>query len=137
MNDFLVGGILILGSLLTAIAALGVIRMPDLFLRMSTTTKGSVFGLVLVLLGSALHFGDVAVWAKAGATVLFMVLTLPVAAHMIGRAGYFDKTPLWDRTSIDELSGKYDPRSHELRETESSIPRPEAAPSSQDPRPDR
>ena len=119
MNDLVVGFFFILGSLLTAIAALGVIRMPDLFLRMSTTTKGSVFGLVLVLLGSALYFGDVAVWAKAGATVLFMVLTLPVAAHMIGRAGYFDKTPLWERTSIDELSGKYDARSHELREPDS------------------
>ena len=61
MNDFIVGFVLIVGSILVAIAALGVLRMPDLFLRMSTTTKGSVFGLVLVMVGSALFFGDIAV----------------------------------------------------------------------------
>jgi len=121
MNDFIVGFVLIVGSILVAIAALGVLRMPDLFLRMSTTTKGSVFGLVLVMVGSALFFGDIAVWTKAMATVLFVVLTLPVAAHMIGRAGYFDRTPLWSGTTVDELSGKYDPQSHELQPPDTSL----------------
>ena len=122
MNELVVGIILILGALLVAIAALGVLRMPDLFLRMSTATKGSVVGLVVVLLGCALYFGDVAAWAKATWTVVLMVLTLPVAAHMIGRAGYFDRTSLWEGTVIDELSGKYHPESHELLQTEYSGP---------------
>jgi multicomponent Na+:H+ antiporter subunit G len=118
--------LLILGAVLVAIAALGIVRMPDLFLRMSTTTKGSVIGLVVCLVGSALHFGDLAVWAKVASTVLFMVLTLPLAAHMIGRAGYFDRTPLWEGTTLDELSGKYDPESHELSSALSSS-RPKSA----------
>jgi multicomponent Na+:H+ antiporter subunit G len=113
-----------------AIAALGVVRMPDLFLRMSATTKGSVVGLVIVLLGTALHFGDVAVWAKVIAVMLFIMLTLPVAAHMIGRAGYFDRTPLWEGTVIDELSGRYDPHSHELQSTPSPLPPEDSEPPS-------
>jgi len=120
MSDAVVGIVLVVGALFVAVAAVGVVRMPDLFLRMSATTKGSVVGLVIVLLGTALHFGDVAVWAKVIAVMLFIMLTLPVAAHMIGRAGYFDRTPLWEGTVIDELSGKYDPQSHELRSTPST-----------------
>ena len=120
MKELVVGFIMIVGSVLVTVAALGVVKMPDLFLRMSTTTKGSVFGLVIVLIGSALFFGDIAVWTKAMAAVLFMVLTLPVAAHMIGRAGYFDRTPLWSGTTVDQLSGKYNPQTHELRPPETS-----------------
>ena len=42
------------------------------------------------------------------------MLTAPVAAHMIGRAAYFDKTPLWNGTKFDELKGKYDESTHDL-----------------------
>jgi monovalent cation:H+ antiporter-2, CPA2 family len=62
----------------------------------------------------AVHFGELGVATRAVATVIFVFLTAPVAAHMIARASYFVGVPLWEGTIIDELRGHYDQRTHRL-----------------------
>lgn len=104
----LAGGLILIGVLLIVIAGIGIIRMPDLFLRMSVSTKAATLGLALVLLGTAIHFWELGVSTRAVATILFVFLTAPVAAHMIGRAAYADGVPLWEKTAIDELQGQYE-----------------------------
>ena len=71
----------------------------------------------LVLLGTALFWQDIGISARVIIIITFLFLTAPVAAHVIGRAAYFDKVPLWDKTKVDELKGKYDEISHELKST--------------------
>lgn len=114
MTDWLVGLLLLLGGALMLLAAVGVLRMPDVFTRMHAATKPAVLGIGLIATGVALHFGDVGVMTRAILVIGFFVLTAPVAAHMIGRAAYFVGVPLWERTTIDDLSGQYDPRTHRL-----------------------
>ena len=76
------------GSLLAFAAGVGVLRFPDLLARMHAGTKPQVLGLVLVLVGLGLRLRDGgAVWALVLVAV-FQMLTAPVAAHMVGRAGY-------------------------------------------------
>jgi multicomponent Na+:H+ antiporter subunit G len=100
---------IIIGIVFTAIATLGILRMPDLFLRMSMSTKGATLGVGSVLVGSIIFFiDDIEVATRATATLIFLLLTAPISAHMIGRAGYIDKnTHLWEGTHIDELKGHY------------------------------
>ena len=114
MMEVLSGIIILLGSFFILISAIGLIRMPDLFTRMSATTKASTLGVGLVLLGTALFWQDIGISARAIIIITFLFLTAPVAAHVIGRAAYFDKVPLWNKTKIDELKGKSDEQSHEL-----------------------
>jgi multicomponent Na+:H+ antiporter subunit G len=38
----------------------------------------------------------------------FLLLTAPVAAHVLGRAAYYAGVPRWERTRLDELAGRYD-----------------------------
>ncbi|MEL7172634.1 MAG: monovalent cation/H(+) antiporter subunit G, partial [Pseudomonadota bacterium] len=52
--------------------------------------------------GVAVHFGDGAVVLRGIAIIVFLLLTAPVAAHMIGRAAYLARTPLSPRTVVDE-----------------------------------
>ena len=60
-NDGLATGILwIVGSSFAFLAALGVLRMPDVFTRMQASTKASTLGLGCLLIGAALQFGDLA-----------------------------------------------------------------------------
>lgn len=92
------------GTAFVLIAGLGVIRMPDLFTRMSATTKAVTLGVGLLLAAAALHFGEIGVTTRAIATVVFLLLTVPVAAHLIGRAAYSSGTPLWEGTVFDDLS---------------------------------
>ena len=95
------------GTFFILIAGLGLVRMPDLFLRMSASTKAATLGVGCTLLGVALYFGDFATFIRAGATIIFLLLTAPVAAHLIGRAAYQDGVPLWRGTQFDDLSPHY------------------------------
>ena len=92
------------------LAAVGLVRLPDLYLRMSATSKAATLGASLVLLGAALHFSTAAAAGKALVIVAFLFLTAPVAAHAIGRAGYRRRSPLWEGTVADELAGEEDIR---------------------------
>ena len=117
MIEVVSGIVILLGAFFILISAIGIIRMPDLFTRMSATTKASTLGVGLVLLGTALFWQDIGISARVIIIITFLFLTAPVAAHVIGRAAYFDKVPLWDKTKVDELKGKYDEISHELKST--------------------
>lgn len=114
MKEIISVVLVIIGSLFILISAIGLIRMPDLYMRMSATTKAATLGVGFVLLGTAIHFWEVGIVSRAIIIISFLMLTAPVAAHMIGRAAYFDGVPLWKGTVHDELSGKYDDDTHEL-----------------------
>ena len=86
MIDILVGLFLIAGAGFVMIAAIGIVRLPDLLTRMHASTKAGTLGALLVLVGLAFHVGTGEVVSKVVATSLFLLLTAPIAAHMIGRA---------------------------------------------------
>lgn len=106
------------GVFLILIAGIGLLRMPDLYLRMSAATKASTLGLGLILLGTVLFFGELGIASRAIATIIFVLLTGPVSAHMIGRAAYSNGVPLWEGTQLDELKGRYDESAQILHGTE-------------------
>ncbi len=114
MQDVLTGGLLLVGTLFMLVASLGVLRMPDLFLRMSASTKAATLGVGAMLLAVAVHFNEIGVTSRALATIIFLLLTAPVAAHLLGRAGYFVGVVLAEETVIDELHGRYDLETHVL-----------------------
>lgn len=92
------------GAFLAFAAGVGALRFPDLLARMHAGTKPQVLGLVLVLIGLALRLrSGGAVWALALVAV-FQMLTAPVAAHMVGRAGYRTGKVRSDLLVVDELT---------------------------------
>lgn len=107
MQLFISVSLITVGTFFILIAGLGLVRMPDLFLRMSASTKAATLGVGCTLLGVALYFGDFATFIRAGAIIVFLLLTAPVAAHLIGRAAYQDGVPLWRGTQFDDLGPHY------------------------------
>lgn len=106
MMDVIVAACALAGAVFALIGSIGVIRMPDLFLRTAAATKASTFGLGLMLLGAALTFESLETTTKVIAIVGFVLLTAPVAAHMITRAAYMDNVPLWEKTVVNELGSR-------------------------------
>lgn len=104
-----------IGAAFALLGAIGILRMPDFYMRISSVTKASTLGAGAALLAAALHFGELGVASRGIATLLFLFLTGPIAAHRIARAAYFDNCPRWFQTQIDELRGRYDEDTHELR----------------------
>ncbi len=103
MTEIITAVLILAGGFFAFAAALGVLRLPDVLIRMHASTKAGTLGCGLILLAAATHFGETAIVARALAAILFLLLTAPVAAHMIGRAAYRTGVPLWKGTTIDEL----------------------------------
>lgn len=104
-----------LGAIFILIAAYGIVRMPDFYLRLSVTIKAATFGVGLILMGAALFFVEFPVTTKVFAIIFFIIITAPVAGHMIGRTAYIIGIKMWEGSVLDELKGKYDKKTHELK----------------------
>lgn len=114
MSDFFIAVFATLGAIFVLLAAIGLVRMPDTYLRISVTTKAATLGIGLILISAAFYFKEASVTTRVLAIILFIVLTAPVGAHLIGRASYFIGVKMWHKSVIDELEGKYKKVTHEL-----------------------
>jgi multicomponent Na+:H+ antiporter subunit G len=115
MTEFLIATAMLIGAGFIFIAALGMIRFPDLFTRMHAASKSSTLGLGCILVGVVISFPSWLVFLKSVMVLLFVFLTAPIAAHMIGRAAYLLKVPLWKGTVQDDLRGRYTQDRTQLR----------------------
>jgi multicomponent Na+:H+ antiporter subunit G len=107
--------LMLMGAAFMFVAALGLLRMPDLLMRMHAATKAGTLGAGLLLLSIAVYFHDPGVTMRALAAIVFLFLTAPVAAHVIGRAAYLTGgLKLWEKTTLDELHGQYDVETRQL-----------------------
>ena len=123
MIDFFTGLMWTAGAAFALLAALGLLRMPDVFTRMQASTKASTLGLGCLLIGAALQLGDFATFIRVISIGAFILLTTPVAAHVIARASYLADVPLWDGTVLDER--RHD--SDRVAQQEQQKPAPDAS----------
>jgi multicomponent Na+:H+ antiporter subunit G len=114
MTDLIVAVLLVVGTAFMLLAAVGLLRMPDVYTRLQVSTKGASLGAASVLLAVPFFFGDPAIAVRAVLIILFIFLTAPISAHMLGRAAYIIGVPLWDRSVRDELRGRYNAETQEL-----------------------
>lgn len=96
MAEIIMAAMVLLGGFFCFVAGLGVLRLPDVLIRMHASTKAGTLGSGLILGAVAIYFGDVATITRAVATILFLLITAPVAAHMIGRAAFRSGVALWN-----------------------------------------
>ncbi|MGJ8676299.1 MAG: monovalent cation/H(+) antiporter subunit G [Akkermansiaceae bacterium] len=96
---FLISTLLIAGALFSLIAALGIIRMPDVFCRMHTATKAGAFGLTLVLLGIIAAAPEPRVIIQCALITIFFYLTAPIAAQMIGTIALRKSPEIWKNSA--------------------------------------
>jgi multicomponent Na+:H+ antiporter subunit G len=102
MIDWITAAFWIAGATFALLASIGILRMPDVFTRMQTATKASTLGLGCLLVGSAMQLADLASVVRAASIGAFVMMTSPVAAHVIARAAYLTNVPLWSGTVVDE-----------------------------------
>lgn len=79
--------LLAVGVVFLVLAGIGVARLPDAFQRMHASTKAGTLGASCVVVGAALLLPDIRL-SSVGFTILFLLLTLPVAAQLLARAAY-------------------------------------------------
>jgi multicomponent Na+:H+ antiporter subunit G len=107
--------LLVLGGVLSVAAGVGLLRFPDPLARMHAATKPQILGVILVLLALALQSQSLSTVAMLVPVLLFQMLTAPISAHMVGRAGYRLRHFLREDLLVDELEEAIDRAHEELR----------------------
>ena len=90
------------GTLFILLASIGFLRMEDVFLRSHVASMAPTLGKIGVLLALSFAFHDTLVTVKSLFVVVFLFLTAPVAAHLILRAAYRDRTPMTSKMLRDD-----------------------------------
>jgi multicomponent Na+:H+ antiporter subunit G len=108
VNDLLIIFFLITGALFSLISAVGIVKFPDVFTRMHASAKAGTLGAACILTSAAIYFRDGVVALEVSIIIVFLVLTTPVAAHMISRVAYRVGVPLWKGSVMDEPRDRKD-----------------------------
>lgn len=102
MTEWIAAVLLVLGSFLMLVAAIGAVRMPDVYSRSHAAAKAASFGVFLLVAAAALVHRNV--FVESVLIVVLVYLTAPVASHMIARSACRTGRPFWFGTTINEMA---------------------------------
>ena len=105
VGELLLALLILFGALLSAVSAYGLIRLPDIYLRLHASSKSASLGVLCVLSGVFLYFAFFLdhVSTKVLLGILFVFITVPLSSHLTGRAAYRSGVPLWSNSGQDDL----------------------------------
>ncbi|WP_342769745.1 Na+/H+ antiporter subunit G [Marinospirillum perlucidum] len=91
---------ILIGGLFTLIGSIGLSRLPDFYMRLHAPTKATTLGLGALLLASMIHFTSLRGYFSIHELLItfFLLITAPVSAHMMAKAGLHVKTRVEDST---------------------------------------
>lgn len=93
--NVVIGVFLLVGCFFALLAAIGMVRMPDIYCRMHSATKAGAFGCGLILISVMMANPSPRVLIECSAIFFFFYLTAPIGAHLVGRVCYRTKLPFW------------------------------------------
>lgn len=100
--EYIAAALVLSGGIFVMVAGLGILRMPDVYIRMHASTKAGTLGLALIC-GALMLTAD-SWWQvmEAAFVTVFMLATAPIGAHLIGRAAYRAGVPFYETTKIED-----------------------------------
>lgn len=104
MNS-LIAFFLIGGTLMTALAVVGMIRLPDMYSRLHATTKSTTLGVIMIMTGAFLYFWyiDGLIETNLLLGALFILLTAPVSSHLLSRSAFHADVKPYKLTVLNDL----------------------------------
>ncbi len=104
--DVMVAVPLVLGTFLTLVTAVGLLRFPDVYCRMHAAGKAGTLGVSLIIFAAVIFFAPTgaSVPIRGLLAIAFQFLTTPAATHLLARAAYVAEYPCTERTALDELA---------------------------------
>ena len=96
-----------LGFLFALAGTVGILRMPDAYSRMQSSTNIATLGVLGVLVGAILYAacvrGDASMAIKLGVLAVFYIVTAPISGHAIAKAAYRHGVKLHKKSVCDQL----------------------------------
>lgn len=103
--EFIGALLILLGSIISVISAIGIIRFPDIYTRAHAATKTTTLAVLVTLLGAFIYFwlSESYISVRLILGIVFVFITAPVSGHLILRAAYRANVKMSDSTIEDEL----------------------------------
>ena len=95
MKEILTALCLITGIFLMVTAAIGLVRLPDLYCRSHAVAKASSLGIFLLLIALWLHLSPEVSGLKLVLAIVFQILTIPISSHLVGLLAQQKNLPRW------------------------------------------
>lgn len=106
MLQYLGAAAVLVGAVFGLLAAIGVLRLPDLYTRLHAASKAGVVGAGLILVAVAAISTDGPVALRAGLGIVFLLLSTPIAAHLLARAAHKAGELPTVSTTIEEIDAE-------------------------------
>ncbi|MFZ8934467.1 MAG: monovalent cation/H(+) antiporter subunit G [Bacteriovoracaceae bacterium] len=91
MKEIIVATFVFFGSFFTFTACLGMFRFDDIFTRLHASSNSLIFGISTILFGLMIHFSNWEVSIKSLILIVFLLMTAPLSAHLVGKASNYSK----------------------------------------------
>jgi multicomponent Na+:H+ antiporter subunit G len=102
MLEVIAAVLLALGGLFCFVAGIGIIRLGDIFMRMHASTKAGTLGVALIALAMMMLAENWMNVLEPLFVFLFMIATIPLGSHLIGRAAFRTHIPMQADTQADQ-----------------------------------
>ncbi len=103
LAQYLAAFLVLAGALFSLIAAIGVLRLPDLYTRLHAASKAGAIGAGLIFLALAVVSLDGAVILRSLLGIVFLLLSTPLSAHLLARAAYRCGEAPTATTTVEDL----------------------------------
>lgn len=97
--------IIFLGSIISVISAVGMLRFKDVYTRSHAVAKSATLAVLACLIGAFIFIlvRDNYLSVRLLLGILFVFITSPVSSHLVIRAAYRSGVPLSEGSDVDEL----------------------------------
>lgn len=91
--DYLIAMFLLIGSFFTLVGSIGLVKLPDFFMRIHGPTKATTLGVGAMLVASMLYYFSYhdTVRLNELLIIIFLFMTAPVSAHLMSKAALHRK----------------------------------------------
>jgi multicomponent K+:H+ antiporter subunit G len=100
MVEWIISILLLIGGCFVLVGSIGLMKMPDFFMRLHGPTKATTLGMASLLTAAIIFFSnsDTGISVKEILISLFLLLTAPISAYMMIKSAIHHKLPSIDRT---------------------------------------
>ncbi|HET8903838.1 MAG TPA: Na+/H+ antiporter subunit G [Saccharospirillum sp.] len=98
--EWLIIILLLLGAFFLMVGSIGLAKLPDFYTRLHAPTKASTLGIGALLIASTVFFSvnQDGISVKELVITLFLFITAPITAHMMGKAAMHKEKQALERT---------------------------------------
>lgn len=106
---FIIITLFAIGIFFTFAGVVGMIRMPDAYCRLQSSTNIATMGVLPIVLGCCIYgfvTGNISIGIKSLILMAFLILTNPIASHALTKMAYKTKAEFCEQTHTDEYGGE-------------------------------